>query len=171
MSHPRNADLPALVAALHDAGVEFIIVGGAAAVLHGSGLTTQDLDIVPRRTPENAKRVLGVVEALDGWLDEPMKRRIPAREDDFLGRGQINLDTRLGPLDVLCVLHDGRGFDELLSKSAWFTDHERRLLVLDLPDLIVVKAAANRPKDRVVLPILLALLEDRRGPPPESETR
>jgi hypothetical protein len=56
VSHPRNADLPALVAALHDAGVEFIVVGGAAGVLHGSGLTTQDLDIVPRRTAENASR-------------------------------------------------------------------------------------------------------------------
>jgi hypothetical protein len=161
VSHPREADLPALVAALHDAGVEFLIVGGAAGVLHGSGVTTQDLDIVPRRDPDNARRLLALVERLGGWLDEPMKRRIPARESDFLGRGQINLTTSLGPMDVLCVLHDGRGFDELFERSVLVEDGERRYRILDLPDLIQVKAAANRPKDRIVVPILLALLEER----------
>jgi hypothetical protein len=48
-SHPKAADLPALLAVLCDSGVEFIIVGGVAAVLQGVPITTNDLDIVHRR--------------------------------------------------------------------------------------------------------------------------
>ncbi len=58
--HPSAADLPALLATLCDAGVEFIIVGGAAAVIQGAPITTNDLDIVHRRTPENVARLRGV---------------------------------------------------------------------------------------------------------------
>lgn len=51
--HPPSADLDALIEALLGAGVEFIVVGGAAAILHGAAVTTQDLDIVHRRTADN----------------------------------------------------------------------------------------------------------------------
>jgi hypothetical protein len=57
-SHPKAADLPALLASLCDSGVEFIVVGGVAAVLQGVPITTTDLDIVHRRTPENVARLL-----------------------------------------------------------------------------------------------------------------
>jgi hypothetical protein len=52
-SHPKATDLPALLAKLCDAGIEFIIVGGAACVIQGAPITTNDLDIVHRRTPEH----------------------------------------------------------------------------------------------------------------------
>jgi hypothetical protein len=47
-SHPKEADLPGLLEKLCEAGVEFIVVGGAAAVLQGAPITTADLDIVHR---------------------------------------------------------------------------------------------------------------------------
>jgi len=50
MPHPPRADLAALVQALVGASVEFVVVGGAAAVLCGAPVTTLDLDIVHRRT-------------------------------------------------------------------------------------------------------------------------
>jgi hypothetical protein len=56
MPHPDRADLDALVQSLLEARVELIVVGGAAAVLHGAPIATQDLDIVHRRTPENTQR-------------------------------------------------------------------------------------------------------------------
>ena len=46
-------DFRALLFALADSGVEFIVVGGAAAIAHGVARLTLDLDIVYRRTPEN----------------------------------------------------------------------------------------------------------------------
>jgi hypothetical protein len=67
-SHPKAADLAALLAALCDSGVEFIIVGGVAAVLQGVPITTTDLDIVHRRTPENVARLLEVLLKLDATI-------------------------------------------------------------------------------------------------------
>lgn len=57
MPHPKEADIAELIRALVEARVEFIVVGGAAALIHGVPLTTEDLDIVHRRTPENVARV------------------------------------------------------------------------------------------------------------------
>lgn len=68
--HPSAADLPALLAALCDMGVEFIVVGGAAAVIHGAPVTTNDLDIVHRRTTENLRAVDGHARAAVAHLEE-----------------------------------------------------------------------------------------------------
>jgi hypothetical protein len=160
--HPSAADLPALLAKLCDAGVEFIIVGGAAAVIQGVPITTNDLDIVHRRTPENVARLLEVLLSLDATMRYDLANRglRPTREM-LAGRGQINLSTSLGPLDPLCELDEGRGYEELLANSQSVVDEGRMLRVLDLPTLIAVKAKAGRPKDRMVLPILVATLEER----------
>ena len=156
--HPKAADLPALVAKLCDAGVEFIIVGGASAVLQGAPITTNDLDIVHRRTPENVARLLDVLLQLDATIRYDFAHR---GLRPTAGRGQINLSTSLGPIDPLCELDAGQGYDELLAHSLFMSDGERVLRVLDLPTLIVVKTKAGRPKDRVVLPILIATLQER----------
>lgn len=50
-------DIPAILKLLSEHGVEFIVVGGVAATLHGSARFTQDVDVVYRRTPENLTRL------------------------------------------------------------------------------------------------------------------
>jgi hypothetical protein len=161
-SHPKAADLAALLAKLCDAGVEFIIVGGVAAVLQGVPITTSDLDIVHRRTPENVLRLLDVLHELDAFMRYDMARRGLRPTAEMLGgRGQINLSTSLGPLDPLCELHSGQGYDELLPHSVSVRDEGRLLYVLDLRTLITAKTNAGRPKDRIVLPILIATLQER----------
>ena len=159
MPRPTSADFEALLEALCEADVEFIVVGGLSAVLHGASITTADIDIVPRRDPTNAARLLHLLMELDAWIVEPMGRRLPPREQDFLGRGQLNLSTRHGPLDVLCQLHDGRGYEELAEHSELIEDEGLRVRILDLETLIEVKASTGRAKDRLTIPILLALQE------------
>jgi len=61
--HLKVADLPARLAALGDANVEFIIVGRAAAVIQGAPITTVDLDIVHRKTVERAAAARHVAAA------------------------------------------------------------------------------------------------------------
>jgi hypothetical protein len=163
VSHPRTADLEALLLALCDAGVEFLVVGGAAAVLHGAPITTQDLDIVHRRTPDNVTKLLGVLERLDATI-RPMLGGPPRRPTAALlaGRGQLNLSTTLGPLDPLCQLHDGNGYEELVARTEVVTDGALTLRVLDLDTLIAVKTSTGRAKDKLVVPILLALQRERR---------
>ena len=160
--HPSAADLPALLAKLCDAGVEFIIVGGAAAVIHGAPITTNDLDIVHQRTPENVARLLDVLLGLDATMRYDLaNRRLRPTAEMLAGKGQINLSTSLGPIDPLCELDEGQGYEELLSHSQSVIDEGRPLRVLDLPTLIAVKTKVGRPKDRMVLPILIATLEER----------
>ncbi len=161
MSHPRQADLQSLIDALLDAGVEFIVVGGAAAVLHGALTMTQDLDIVHRRTAENVDRLKAVLDGLDAYAREPGTRRLRPSAADLIAGGQLNLTTSLGPLDPLGQLHDGRGFDELLPHSEILEDGTRRIRVLDLITLIEVKSGTGRARDRLVLPLLLSLLRER----------
>jgi hypothetical protein len=159
--HPDRADLAGLLEALTDAGVEFIVVGGAAAVLHGTPVSTVDLDTVHRRDDENVDRLFTLLERLDAFVREPGNRRWRPRRANLVARGQLNLITSLGPLDPMAVLHDGRDYEELVGHTELLTDGVREIRVLDLPTLIEVKSAAGRGKDRLVLPLLLALLDER----------
>src|SRR6185436_4185931 len=101
MPHPASADHDGLVQALLGSGVEFIVVGGAAAVLHGAPITTQDLDIVHRRTPDNVRRLSDLLEKLDAVF---RGRDLRPSAELLAGHGQLNLSTTLGPLDPLCQL-------------------------------------------------------------------
>lgn len=162
MSHPREADLAALIRALVEAQVEFLVVGGAAAVIQGAPITTEDLDIVHRRTPDNVGRLFDLLKRLDAYhrYDLANRRLRPTREV-LAGTGQINLSTALGPLDPLCELGPGQGYDELLACTDLVRDGDLDIRVLTLEKLIEVKAAAGRAKDRLALPVLVATLQER----------
>jgi hypothetical protein len=157
--HPATADLDALIQALSKAGVEFIVIGGAAAVLHGAPVTTQDLDVVHSRTNENVRRFADLLVTLDATF---RGRDLRPTVELLSGHGQLNLSTTLGPLDPLCQLHDGRGYDELLPHSEILTDGSTQIRTLDLDTLISVKASTGRARDKLILPILLALRDRRR---------
>ncbi len=164
MEHPKVVDPEQFVTELVRAGVDFIVVGGAAGLLHGAPITTQDLDVVHRRTPENVARLLDLLLRLDAFMRYDLaNRRLRPTAEMLAGRGQINLSTLLGPFDPLCELGEGQGYDELLPHSETLTEGELSFRVLDLPTLIDVKMKTGRAKDRAVLPILLATLQER-GP-------
>ena len=152
-----------LLGELTDAGVEFIVVGGAAAVLQNAPVVTEDVDIVHRRTDDNIARLSGVLDRLDAYFrGDPARRKLRPRASDFAGNGHILLQTELGKLDCLCEISGQRGYEELLDHTVQVGDGSLTFRLLDLPMLIRVKAEANRPKDRLVLPILLATLEERK---------
>jgi hypothetical protein len=156
-AHPKVADVSAVIAALADASVEFIVIGGAAGLLHGSPLFTMDVDVVHRRTLANVARLLGLLQSLDAVfrLDH---RGLRAEASHLMGRGAILQSTALGPLDLLCELNDGRGYDDLLAHSVEIPVLARTVRVLDLATLIEVKTSAGREKDKLAVAHLLAIL-------------
>jgi hypothetical protein len=163
VSHPEEADTSALLTELRRAGVELIVVGGAAAQLHGSTLGTLDLDIVHRRDPENVGRLLGVLDRLDAFHRYDLaRRRLRPTAEQLLGRGQINLSTTLGPLDPLCELAPGQGYEELLPHVELMRDEDIEIQVVDLPTLIEIKSNLGRTKDKLVVAELIAILDERR---------
>ena len=161
MCRPEQADIGALLRALTAAGVDFIVVGGAAAVLHGAPVTTLDLDIIPRADDDNMARLQAALESLNAIVRELGDRQLRPTVDHLRAAGQLQLSTSLGPLDALSILHDGRGFDELLPTAISLQDGDLTIRVIDLPTLIEIKSAAGRAKDRLVVPILIALLDSR----------
>ncbi|MCP4870699.1 MAG: hypothetical protein GY898_18515 [Proteobacteria bacterium] len=161
MSSPPTADLERLLDHLVASGVEFILIGGAAAVWHGAPVTTRDIDIVHRRSDDNAARLLGALEELDVHIIEPAKRRLKPSLEMLLGNGQLNLATSLGPVDVLCQLHDGRGYEDLVEHTVLATGDAGELLILDAVTLVEIKSAIGRYRDKLAVAYLLTLIENK----------
>lgn len=160
MRHPPTADIEALLRALES--VEYIVVGGAAAVIHGAPITTRDLDIVPRQHEGDIARLESVLAQLDTRF-RPVRpdRDIAPTIEHLTGRGQLNLITRYGPLDVLLRLHDARGYDELVGTSQQIVEGDLHLRVIDLDALIDIKRSTGRTRDAVTVPLLLAIRAQR----------
>lgn len=144
---------------LAEARVEFVVVGGVAAVLQGAPIVTFDLDIVQRRTPENVGRLLEALERIEAhYRGDP--RRLRPSESVLMGTGRHLLNTSLGPLDVLGAVGNGLGFEDLIHKAVLLDLQPARVPVLDLATLIAIKEVVGRPKDLAVLPTLRATLEE-----------
>lgn len=132
-------DLIALLEALEAERVEYIVVGGVAATLHGSPRMTFDLDIVPEASQANAERLARALGHLRAVVRDPARRALPVTMDLLIATmgspqgGQLRFNTDAGPIDILWRLHDGRGFAELLAHSVTRSDDERTILVVDLP--------------------------------------
>ena len=98
-------DLRALLASLADHGVEFIVVGGAAATAHGAARLTQDIDVVYARDPANLDRLVaalsphapylrGAPPGLPFRFDVATLRRRPPKDLEAIAELEILLDER-----------------------------------------------------------------------------
>lgn len=158
----KTSDPLALLDALNADRVEYLVIGGAAAVLHGAPVATQDLDIVHRLTVRNVGRLHRCLGRLHALIRELGSRDLRPDRAILQSGGQVRLITDFGPLDVLGRLHDGRDYADLVEHSELVGDENRQIRVIDLPTLIEIKAGTHRRSDRIVLPILRALLTRRR---------
>jgi hypothetical protein len=154
-------DFAGLLRVLAEAGVDFILVGGVAATVHGSARLTLDVDVVYSRTPTNLARLVRALAPHAPYL-RGAPRGLPFTWDQAtLSRGlNFTLTTTLGPLDLLGELTGGGGFDDLLPHSMPVTLFGVDVRCLNLEWLIRVKRAAGRPKDLEALAELEALLEE-----------
>lgn len=139
--------------------VEFIVVGGVCATLHGAPIMTFDLDIVHRRTEDNIEHLVSALEELDAYF-RVHPRRISPNASHLKTSGHQLLRTSFGPLDVLGSLDEGRGYEDLIDRSFVLElEDGSQLRVLELSELIAIKERAGRPKDIAVLPTLRGTLQ------------
>jgi predicted nucleotidyltransferase len=149
--------------ALHDGGVEFILVGGLAAAVNGAPVNTFDIDVVHSRDAGNVARLLPVLEALDAVFRMQPERQLKPNASHLASAGHLNLMTRYGPLDLLGTIGRNLGYQELFPRSVELDVAEGlRIRVLDLETLIAIKEELGGEKDRAMLPILRRTLEERR---------
>jgi predicted nucleotidyltransferase len=160
-------DYQRLLSALVEAKVEFVVIGGVAATLHGSARLTADLDIVYGRSKENIRRMVAALGPLTPYLRGAPKG-LPFHLDVETVRAGLNftLTTDAGPLDLLGEIAGGFDYGVLRKRSIVVELFGLRCRLIDLDALIESKMAAGRPKDLEVIAELEAIREEteRRKP-------
>jgi len=140
----------------------FILIGGAAATVHGSSRLTRDVDVVYRRTRENITRLVAALTPYQPYL-RGAPPGLPFRWDvATIERGlNFTLTTTIGALDVLGEIVGGGGYDALMSSTSLIRAFDVECRCLNLDRLIEVKRATGRPKDLEAVAELEAIREER----------
>jgi hypothetical protein len=152
----------ALVQALVDGGVDFVIIGGWCAILHGSSYLTNDLDICYSRAPGNLNRLAAALAP-----HHPKLRGVPTAlpfvwDEVTLRHGSLfTLSTDLGVIDLIAEVAGVGGFEQAETHSIQVQAFDRTVWTLDLPSLIQAKRSAGREKDLRLLPELESLLDSQ----------
>ncbi|MEW6305972.1 MAG: hypothetical protein AB1705_21055 [Verrucomicrobiota bacterium] len=155
--------------ALGNARVEFLVIGGVAANLHGSARATFDLDLVYSRKQENIRRLVAALAPCQPYL-RGAPPGLPFSFDEATVKNGLNftLTTALGDIDLLGEVVGGGTYEQLLAFTSEMEAFGMRCRCVTLERLIQLKRAAGRPKDLESLAELTALLESRRKQTPPS---
>lgn len=148
--------------ARHD--VSFVLIGGLAARLHGSPTVTVDVEICPARDEDNLHHLADCLKPIDARL-RGVEDDVPFELDaKSLTAGQnFTFNTSLGALDILGEPAGTRGYEDLAANAVEMDIDGLTLQVASLDDLMRMKEAAGRPKDRIELEILGALRDEIEG--------
>jgi predicted nucleotidyltransferase len=146
-------------------GVDFVVIGGIAAVLHGSPTTTFDLDVCYATDPGNLTALGHVLTELDVQL-RGIDEEIPFSPDgETLRRVEVlTLVTKFGELDLLSNPLGSPGYELLRRRADRFDLGGFSVLVASIDDLIAMKMAAGRTKDLAAAEELEAIRELRGLP-------
>ncbi|MFP4622631.1 MAG: hypothetical protein ACLFRX_00480 [Gemmatimonadota bacterium] len=148
-----NRDFVEMLAALSDAGADFLVVGAHALAAHGIPRATGDLDLWIRPTPENARRVWSALERFGAPLD-------PLKLDD-LSSPDIVFQIGVSPnrIDLLTSL-TAVSFDEAWHKRIHVRVGDRDVPTIGKQDFLRNKRAVGRPRDLADVADLEALPEE-----------
>lgn len=136
-------DAAAILRALSDHNVDYVVIGGVAVQTHGHPRTTQDLDLVPAPSPKNLERLGAALTALGArpvGASKPQPVEIPQS-------GTLELDTDAGGVDVHLDPPGAAPYAELRAR-ALAVQLDTLVLVAGRDDLIAMKRASGRPIDR-----------------------
>jgi len=159
---PSNSNIPSLIDLLAEAGVEFVIVGGMAAVVQGVPVTTFDLDIVHNRAAANTKKLLALLKTVHArYRGHPPDKKSELSEAVFLGKGHQLLYTDLGALDVLGAIEDGLEYEDLLAHSIEVKLRGKTVKILTLEKLAELKSRSANEKDRLVFKLIAKTLREK----------
>jgi hypothetical protein len=163
---PAN-DFETIFAGLEKVGARFLVVGGAAVVLHGYLRFTADLDLVVQLESNNARSALTALQQL-GY-----RPRAPVPILDFADakkREQWIKEKGLTVFSLWSDKHPGTeidlfvsepfAFDAAFARAMWVDLPSTRVAVASIDDLIALKRVAGRAKDLEDIAALEALRDD-----------
>lgn len=161
----QSASFAELIARLRGAQFEFVVIGGFAAIVHGSSQVTVDFDVAAPFTLQNCARLLDALTGLHPRHAHTVdKRPLTQSADELATWKNLYLLTDYGRLDVLSRVDAVGDYEQMLRGAVSLDVFGAPCRVMSLDDLILVKAALARPKDKAVELELRAIREAQRGP-------
>ena len=153
-------DLEILLNRLIGEKVDFVLIGGFAAVAHGSSMLTQDIDVCCRFSVRNLEKICRAVADL-----HPVHRMSPNRrpflqsDKNLVTYKNLYLDTDAGQLDCLSAVTGIGTYDDVEQLSIRISLPAGNCRILSLEGVIQSKSALNRPKDAISVAELRAIQE------------
>ena len=153
----------ALLRALSDQGVDFVLIGGLAGLAHGSAYPTFDLDIAYLRDRANITRLVAALKEVGAHL-----RGVPADlpfvldERTIENGANFTFETDLGPFDVLGDVAGISSYEQLRAGASLASIEGIEVRVASLDHLIAMKRAANRTKDKLMVEEYIAIAEEQQ---------
>jgi len=142
--------------------VDFIVVGGVCAVLHGAPVTTFDLDLVHSRSSQNLPSLMSALNELDAFYRGRGDQQLKPKRSHLSSPGHQLLMTKAGPLDILGTMGVGHRYKGLLKHTVELEAGGLHLRMLNLEKLIEIKKETITDKDRAMILILQHILEERQ---------
>ncbi|OGQ47758.1 MAG: hypothetical protein A3H42_05355 [Deltaproteobacteria bacterium RIFCSPLOWO2_02_FULL_46_8] len=152
-----------LIDALDQQNARYVIIGGLAAVIHGSAYITNDLDICYERSEKNLTSLVKALFPFHPQLRGPKEDNLPFLFDERTLKNGMNftLKTDLGDIDLFGEIQGIGSYKQMIPNAEKMELFNHPCLIISLPDLILSKKSAGRKKDLLVLDELEALLEIR----------
>ena len=157
-----ETDFSLVLRTLVEAKIDFIAIGAIAAIAHAVILTTEDVDVVYSRAPENLRRIVGALAPFEPYL-RGAPPGLPFKLDERVLRHGLNFtfETTMGNLDLLGEVSGGGSFEDLLPFAETKNAFGVGFLSVGLDKLILLKRAAGRAKDFEMVAKLEAARQDR----------
>jgi predicted nucleotidyltransferase len=145
----KEPEFAEILARLNAAGVRYVLIGGLAMILHGSAHITQDIDIGYACSPQNFEALAVALRQMNARLRN-VPPEIPFLLDaqTFRNTQNLTLETDFGALDLLGHIAGAEDFDRLYERSIEVEVESVPVRIASVDDLIAMKRAANRIKDR-----------------------
>jgi predicted nucleotidyltransferase len=144
-------------------GVDFIVIGGIAGWAHGSSYPTYDLDILYAREASNLERLAAALAEIGVGLrgapaDLPFKPDARTLENG----ANFTFDTKWGSFDILADAAGMRDYEAMRADARLNTIEGVAVRVVSLDDLIAMKRAANRTKDKLMVEEYIVLADEQK---------
>jgi hypothetical protein len=151
-------------------GVEHVVVGGTGGIIHGSPMSTDDVDIVPDLSLSNLYALADALNEMDAELksaDAPdgvlrVEFSGPQLQRWIVEFRFLHLRTKYGDLDIIHRPGGTNGYQDLARGAETVELGTFELRVAALEDIIRSKQAVARERDLEQLPTLRMLLEEKR---------
>lgn len=161
---PKAPEFRKLLGPLIAHGVDFVLIGGQAGISHGSTYPSYDLDVVYARDRDNVARLVSALEEIGVRLrGAPRDLAFQLDTRTIEDGANFSFETPYGDLDVLADAAGMRSYESLKSGSVEREVSDHLVRVASLDDLIAMKKAAGRTKDKLMVEEYVVIADRQRA--------